>query len=65
MPWSSHGGPRPTVHVMADGVVAESGPPERMFTAPRTEEARRFLGLSSSGIQGDSRSTIQPPSSRR
>jgi ABC-type polar amino acid transport system ATPase subunit len=32
-----------TVHVMAEGVVAESGPPDQVFNAPRTEVTREFL----------------------
>lgn len=33
-----------TVHVMADGVIAESGPPAQVLEEPRTEAARQFLG---------------------
>jgi ABC-type polar amino acid transport system ATPase subunit len=32
-----------TVHVMSEGVVAESGPPDQVFNAPRTEVTREFL----------------------
>jgi ABC-type polar amino acid transport system ATPase subunit len=32
-----------TVHVMHEGRVAESGPPEQVFEAPREEVTRRFL----------------------
>jgi polar amino acid transport system ATP-binding protein len=32
-----------TVHVIADGVIAESGQPEQVFDAPRTEATRRLL----------------------
>ncbi|MFL5340847.1 MAG: amino acid ABC transporter ATP-binding protein [Gemmataceae bacterium] len=32
-----------TVQVMADGKVAECGPPEQVFDAPREEVTRRFL----------------------
>ena len=32
-----------TVHVMAAGTVAESGPPGQIFEAPRTEATRMFL----------------------
>jgi ABC-type polar amino acid transport system ATPase subunit len=32
-----------TVHVMAEGKVAESGPPEQVFGAPREEVTRTFL----------------------
>ncbi len=32
-----------TVHVMADGLVAESGAPEQVFDAPKLEVTRRFL----------------------
>jgi polar amino acid transport system ATP-binding protein len=28
---------------MADGVVLEEGPPERIFTAPQHERTRQFL----------------------
>jgi ABC-type histidine transport system ATPase subunit len=32
-----------TVHVMAEGKVAESGPPEQIFESPRLEVTRQFL----------------------
>ena len=32
-----------TVHVFADGVVAESGPPDQIFDASNVEATRRFL----------------------
>lgn len=32
-----------TVHVMAQGVVAESGPPSQVFEAPRTDAIKAFL----------------------
>ncbi|HLW66494.1 MAG TPA: amino acid ABC transporter ATP-binding protein [Gemmataceae bacterium] len=32
-----------TVHVMAEGQVAESGPADQIFHAPRTEVTKRFL----------------------
>jgi ABC-type histidine transport system ATPase subunit len=32
-----------TVHVMHEGRVVESGPPERLFEAPRDEVTRLFL----------------------
>ncbi len=32
-----------TVHVIADGLIAESGPPDQVFDAPRTEATRRLL----------------------
>src|SRR5438105_3322196 len=32
-----------TVHVMHEGRVAESGPPEKVFTQPEREETRAFL----------------------
>ena len=32
-----------SVHVFADGVVAESGPPAQIFDAPTVEATRRFL----------------------
>jgi polar amino acid transport system ATP-binding protein len=32
-----------TVHVIADGLIAESGPPEQVFDAPRTEATRQLL----------------------
>lgn len=32
-----------TVHVMSEGVVAESGPPAQIFEHPRTEVTRKFL----------------------
>ncbi len=40
-----------TVHVMAEGVVAESGPPAQVFGDPRAETTRRFLGHASDGIR--------------
>ena len=32
-----------TVHVIADGRIVESGPPEQVFDAPRTEATRQLL----------------------
>ena len=32
-----------TVHVLGDGLIVESGPPEQVFDAPRTEATRRLL----------------------
>ncbi len=32
-----------TVHVIADGLIAESGAPEQVFDHPRTEATRRLL----------------------
>ena len=32
-----------TVHVIGDGVIVESGPPEQVFDHPRTEATRRLL----------------------
>jgi ABC-type polar amino acid transport system ATPase subunit len=32
-----------TVHVMHEGAVAESGPPEQIFEAPQTDVTRRFV----------------------
>jgi ABC-type polar amino acid transport system ATPase subunit len=32
-----------TVHVICDGLIVESGPPEQVFDAPRTEATRRLL----------------------
>ncbi len=32
-----------TVHVLGDGLIVESGPPDQVFDAPRTEATRRLL----------------------
>lgn len=32
-----------TVHLMSQGIIAESGPPARLFEAPETDDARQFL----------------------
>lgn len=37
------------VHIMHDGVVAESGPPDQVFAQPTSEAARRFLKALESG----------------
>ena len=34
-----------TVAFLYGGTVAEMGPPDRIFTAPETEELRRFLSV--------------------
>ncbi len=41
-----------TVHVMHDGCVAESGPPEQVFGDPRTEVTRAFLREAEGGVAG-------------
>jgi ABC-type polar amino acid transport system ATPase subunit len=41
-----------TVHVMHDGGVAESGPPEQVFGDPRTEVTRAFLREAEGGVAG-------------
>jgi polar amino acid transport system ATP-binding protein len=41
-----------TVHVMEAGVIAESGPPEQIFTAPATQATRAFLGEADPRLPG-------------
>jgi ABC-type polar amino acid transport system ATPase subunit len=38
-----------TVHLMHEGVVAESGPPEQVFESPRHEATRAFLAQARAG----------------
>jgi ABC-type polar amino acid transport system ATPase subunit len=38
-----------TVYVMDEGAIVESGPPEQVFEAPRTEVARVFLSEAGRG----------------